>query len=787
MRFVQRVLQAARRTLPIVGLLALGVGATARAGGPAEQPVRNAQALSAPNDRFIIRLRDPAADLAARLPAIAGRSGSAFTYLRPMSGGAHVVRMTQAARTAAAAGSGAETNRLVARQLMLDPEIAYAEPDRRLYPMLVPNDPQYQQQWNYYEAAGGINLPAAWDITTGSTSIVVAVIDTGILPHADLAGRTVPGYDFIVDPTVSVDGDGRDADPSDPGDGGCGTSSSWHGTHVSGTLGAASNNGLGVTGVNWVSKILPARALGKCGGYTSDIVDAMRWSAGIAVPNVPANANPARVENLSIGSTDPCSNAFQSAINDVVARGTVVVVAAGNENADVATSEPANCTGVIAVGATLRNGGRASFSNFGSGVTISAPGSGILSTLNTGSQTPVADSYQFYSGTSMSTPHVAGVVSLMLSQNPALTPAQVKNALRATARAFPTGTGSDCSTATCGAGIVDAAAAVRSVATVTARRNVLSQANGGVASASSTLDSRFPASGVNDGEHRGSNWEVGGGWHDSTPFAYPDWVRIDLPQATTMSEIDVYTIQDDYKNPVEPTESTTFTQYGITAFDVQYWNGATWVTVPNGSISGNNRVLRKFVFSPVTTTSVRILVNNSATNYSRIIEVEGYNDAPTLNVASSANGSTASATSTLGPAFPASGVIDGEHRGLNWEAGGGWHDNTPYAYPDVLQINFASVQNINEIDVYTLQDNYHAPLEPTTTMTFSQYGITDYDVQYWNGTTWVNVPGGTVNGNNLVWRQFSFAQLSTNSIRINVRGSATNYSRIVEVEAYLRP
>ena len=385
----------------------------ANAGGPANQSVAQAPAADEANDRFIVKLRDPSADLRTRLAAIAGRSGAGFAFVRPMSGGASVVRMTQLPKTSLMAGrTVGERNRLVALQLAQDPEVQYAEPDRRMVPLITPNDPQYPQQWSYFEAAGGIGLPAAWNVTTGATSIVIALIDTGIRPHVDLAGRTVPGYDFIGDVTTANDGDGRDADPSDPGDYGCnGSTSTWHGTHVAGTLGAASNNGIGVAGVNWVSKILVARALGRCGGYTSDIVDAMRWAAGIAVVGVPANANPARVENMSLGGSGTCSNSFQSAVNDVLARGTVVVVAAGNENADVATSSPANCSGVIAVAATTRAGGKASFSNFGSKVTIAAPGVGILSTLNSGSTTPGADSYASYSGTSMATPHVAGVVS----------------------------------------------------------------------------------------------------------------------------------------------------------------------------------------------------------------------------------------------------------------------------------------------------------------------------------------------------------------------------------------
>src|SRR5205823_4685517 len=202
--------------------------------------------------------------------------------------------------------------------------------------MVVPNDTMYGQQWHYFEARGGINLPPAWDVTTGSASLTVAVVDSGVVPHADLAGRLVPGYDFISDASMSNDGDGRDADARDPGDYGCnGAASSWHGTHVAGTIGAASNNGAGVAGINWSSKILPVRVMGKCGGYTSDIVDGMRWAAGIAVIGVPANANPARVINLSLGSDGACSSAFQSAVNDVIARGTVVVAAAGNSNSDV--------------------------------------------------------------------------------------------------------------------------------------------------------------------------------------------------------------------------------------------------------------------------------------------------------------------------------------------------------------------------------------------------------------------------------------------------------------------
>jgi serine protease len=414
-------------------------------------------------DRFIIKLRDSRADPRSSIAAVGAGFGERLDIVRAMSGGAHVARLGRRVMKSEA--------QAVARLLRSDPRVLSVEPDELMHPLLVPNDTMYAQQWHYYEPQGGIDLPGAWDITTGSASITIAVIDTGVLPHAELVGRLVAGYDFIADVTTANDGDGRDGNASDPGDYGCnGANSSWHGTHVAGTIGAASNNGAGVTGINWVSKIQPVRVLGRCGGYTSDIVDGMRWAAGIAVPGVPANPTPARVENLSLGGSGACSATFQSAINDVVARGTVVVVAAGNSNADAANTQPASCSNVIAVAATTRNGGRASYSNYGAKVAIAAPGGGgndgVLSTLNTGTTTPAADSYAWFQGTSMATPHVAGVASLMLSVNPALTPADVLARLRQSARAFPTGTGSDCTTALCGAGIVDAAATLAALATV---------------------------------------------------------------------------------------------------------------------------------------------------------------------------------------------------------------------------------------------------------------------------------------------------------------------------------
>jgi serine protease len=349
-----------------------------------------------------------------------------------------------------------------------DPAVEYAEPDMLLQTQFTPNDPMYNQQWHYFEAAGGLNLPTAWDLSTG-VGVRVGVIDTGFRPHADLAGNLVGGYDMISDPFVANDGGGRDSNAIDPGDfstaGQCGagsraSSSSWHGTHVSGTVAAVTNNARGVAGVAFGAKVVPIRALGRCGGLLSDIADAIIWGSGGAVAGVPANANPARVLNLSLGGGGPCSATMRNAVNSARSRNTTVVVAAGNSNINASNATPANCPGVVTVAATGRNGGKASYSNFGTIVDVAAPGgsggtgNGVLSTLNSGSTTPGTDAFAFYQGTSMATPHVAGTVALMLSRNPALTPTQVESRLRSTARPFAAACNQ------CGTGIVNARAAV---------------------------------------------------------------------------------------------------------------------------------------------------------------------------------------------------------------------------------------------------------------------------------------------------------------------------------------
>jgi len=371
----------------------------------------------------------------------------------------------------------------MASQLETDPAVQYADPVRRAVAKLIPNDPSFASQWALTDPVGGINAPTAWDVQLGSAGVTVAVIDTGITSHPELAGRVLPGFDFITDPGEANDGTGRDNDASDPGDatgdGECAPGfpaepSSWHGTFVSGLIAANTNNGVGISGIDWNAKILPVRVLGKCGGTFDDIAAGIIWAAGVPVAGAPANANPAKVINMSLGGFTACPQALQDAVNQALAQGVVITAAAGNESDDASSSAPANCGGVIAVGAATRKGDRTFYSNFGRRVDISAPGGDggdastlILSISNDGLTSPHNPTYKSEAGTSFAAPYVAGVVSLMFARNANLTPGQVLGIITGTARNFAPG--SLCAFASgCGAGLLDAGLAVQSTIPATA-------------------------------------------------------------------------------------------------------------------------------------------------------------------------------------------------------------------------------------------------------------------------------------------------------------------------------
>jgi serine protease len=470
----------------------------------------------------------------------------------------------------------------LAQRLAADPEVELVAVDGRRKHLALPNDPLFGgatvnaettsggiqnrviDQW-YLKAPGSatnpavvssINAPAAWDITTGSASVVVAVLDTGVrMDHPDLAAKLVTGYDMIgfgnpgssVATAIANDGNGHDADPSDPGDwvtqadidgGALGSNctsadignSSWHGTRVAGLAAAASHNGTGMAGVGWGLKIQPVRVLGKCGGYDSDIMAGMRWAAGIAVPGLPANANKAKVLNLSLGGSGSCGTTgtgglYRDTIAQVNAAGATIVVAAGN-SAGLAVGLPGNCPGVVTVGALRHVGTKVGFSSVGPEVTVSAPGGNcinigagdpclypMVSTTNRGTTVPTqADASYTGSGssvgTSFSAPIVSGIVGLMASVRPSLTSAEATQILKTTARVFPTtggGSAADgnppqcrapngteqlecyCTTSTCGAGMVDAFEAVKATQALNGATVAIAQAPASGLTAGQTL------------------------------------------------------------------------------------------------------------------------------------------------------------------------------------------------------------------------------------------------------------------------------------------------------------
>ena len=453
-----------------------------------------------------------------RADALARRAGFALTTGRVIGHRAQVV-MARGVDSAS-----------LARRLAADPDVAYAVVDQRRRALTVPSDPLFSAgpavnlqtltggpvvgQWYLREPTdlfrSATNAQAAWARSTGS-GVIVAVLDTGVLAdHVDLVGQVLPGYDFVRDTTFSNDGDGRDADASDPGDwvtaaedasgpyGNCGRQdSSWHGTHVAGIVAAATNNGIGMAGLAHGAKVLPVRVLGKCGGYDSDIQAGMLWAAGIDQPGLPGSSTPAKVLSLSLGGGPiGCSGDYQDAIVAVTARGAVVVAAAGNSTGR-AVGTPANCPGVIAVAGLRHAGTKVGFSDLGPEIAIAAPGGNcvniepgqpclypILTTSNSGLRGPApggskyTDSFDISVGTSFATPMVAATAALILSARPDLSPAQVKTALQSGARPFPTSgadNGSDpapvgicqppsaqeqlqcyCVTGLCGAGMLDA-------------------------------------------------------------------------------------------------------------------------------------------------------------------------------------------------------------------------------------------------------------------------------------------------------------------------------------------
>ena len=531
-----------------------GAGSVAARPASAEwNPIaRETRATSAetPSGRIIVGFRSgvltgPAASAAdTAVGALSRRARVPLSRIAALTDRIQVTRLEAPATQMSIAAALAD--------LRADPNVAFAEPDQRRYAQATPNDPLFTGQW-YMQSAqpAAVAATTAWDSETGSAGVVVAVLDTGVrFDHPDLqraasGGRLLPGYDFVSGDrdgsfTTANDGDGRDADASDPGDWVTDTeaklpfysdcsagSSSWHGTRVAGIIGAKTNNSTGIAGLTWGSWILPLRVLGKCGGYDSDIIAAMRWAAGLTVGSLPVNPYPARIVNLSLGSTGACPASYQTVIDELAARNVLVVASAGNDSGPVAA--PADCKGVVSVVALRHVGTKVGFSNLGANATIGAPGGNCVNTgagqpclfsidttTNAGSKEPAADTYtdqQNYNvGTSFSAPIVAGVTALMLSVNQNLTVPQLIARLRAGATPYPAAPSgipvchvptSDtdlqssecaCTTAACGAGMANAVGALREArrpiaaiavqGSVAAGQNVVLQGAGSAASCS---------------------------------------------------------------------------------------------------------------------------------------------------------------------------------------------------------------------------------------------------------------------------------------------------------------
>ncbi|MFI6105285.1 S8 family peptidase [Streptomyces sp. NPDC051310] len=463
--------------------VALAAEATPQPTAPATQALP-APLPSAPVEKVIVTYKSRAAEATSNSAAKgdtaekAAKTGESLSFERRLASGATLVDLGDKATK--------QDVTEVMDAFRADPAVASVEPDIRAYAMAVtPNDTDYAKQWDLFEATGGMNVPAAWDKSTGS-GVTVAVIDTGYAAHSDLSANTIAGYDFISSSADARDGSGRDSDPKDEGDwnatdGECGTgsrasSSSWHGTHVHGTIAASTHNAKGVAGIAYDAKVQHVRVLGKCGGSSADIADAITWASGGTVPGIPANPTPAKVINMSLGgASSTCPTVYKNAIDGAVARGTTVVVAAGNSNANASGFTPANCSNVINVASTSREGNRSYYSNYGSIIDVSAPGgetrratdtpgtittpeNGILSTLNSGTTTQSLENYKPYQGTSMAAPHIAGLAALLKSAKSTLTPAEIESAIKSNARPLP-GT----CTGGCGTGIADAAKTVNAV------------------------------------------------------------------------------------------------------------------------------------------------------------------------------------------------------------------------------------------------------------------------------------------------------------------------------------
>ena len=491
-----------------------------------------ATARPEPVSRLIIRYRDgikgaatgaasPGAERAEAQAVVsrsAARAGALpLQYLKSISPQMQVVALDQPV--------SADEAQALMQRLRADPAVLDVMVDQRVRPHAVPNDPSFTNgdQWHLRspgEVSGGINAVAAWSRSTGA-GVVIAVLDGGYTEHVDLLSNILPGYDFVSgDPFGSAqaragqpfwtanDGNGRDPFALDPGDwvtaadvaaGFCDRAedSTWHGTHVAGLAAAVGNNNRSGVGVAYGARILPVRVLGRCGGDVSDILAGARWAAGLPVPGVPANPNPAKIIGLSLGFAGTCNATIQSTMDEVRATGASVIASTGNDG-NTAISVPANCAGVLAVTAHTREGDVAEYANVGRNVRISAPGGGfnswlpersgsprgMVTTGNSGLTRPASDITSSLQGTSMAVPQVAGVLALLAAVRPDLSMGRLEALMIDNARPFPAGTycavnPDDLARGFCGSGLLDAKASVEAALGLSASPDTGAESGGG--------------------------------------------------------------------------------------------------------------------------------------------------------------------------------------------------------------------------------------------------------------------------------------------------------------------
>lgn len=317
----------------------------------------------------------------------------------------------------------------------------------------LPTDPLFPRQWGLR----AIGLPEAWALTRGAP-VTVAVLDTGYVSSPELAGRVVNGHDFVSDPRRSGDGNGRDADASGVGE------YAYHAEVIANLIGAA-HDGRGMAGINPQARVVQVRVAGTDGQIdVPDLVDGMKWAAGLSVPGTPVNPNPARLLNLSLFADfiplTGCDARVQAAIDAVTARGALVVAGAANDGANSAGYSPAGCRNVLTVTSVTQEGARPSYANWGPAVALGAPGGEVghgivVSSVSGpgGERSP--------NGTSFAAPHATGVASLLLGVRPKLSPAMLRSYLTRTVTRFPGGQCDPQPGRTCGAGTLNAEAALK--------------------------------------------------------------------------------------------------------------------------------------------------------------------------------------------------------------------------------------------------------------------------------------------------------------------------------------